>query len=252
MRVERICRYPVKGLSAESLEEVRLSLREGLPEDRIMALSQADGAFDPRNPGWVRKTNFACLAANARLARLHTAYDATTGILLIRPPEGAVVLADTASEAGRRTVEDFVTAWLGEEARGRLSLVRAPGHRFTDIPQKAVSIIGMASLAALEGATGQTLDPLRFRANIYFSGGTPWAEFDWLGQDIMLGRAKLRVFKRTQRCAATEVNPLTAERDATPPRSLRQSFGHMDLGVYAEVVEGGLVAVGDALEPLSP
>ena len=27
-------------------------------------------------------------------------------------------------------------------------------------------------------------------------------------------------------------------------------FGHADLGVYAEVVEGGRIAVGDALEPL--
>ena len=64
--------------------------------------------------------------------------------------------------------------------------------------------------------------------------------------------ARLRVFKRTIRCAATEVNPDTAARDAEPPRWLRERFGHGDLGVYAEVIEGGRVAVGDALEPLEP
>jgi uncharacterized protein len=46
------------------------------------------------------------------------------------------------------------------------------------------------------------------------------------------------------------VNPETAERDAEPPKWLRQHFGHADLGVYAEVIEGGRIAVGDALEPL--
>ena len=56
--------------------------------------------------------------------------------------------------------------------------------------------------------------------------------------------------KRTVRCAATEVNPETAERDAKPQRWLRERFGHGDLGVYAEVLEGGRVAAGDALEPL--
>jgi len=44
------------------------------------------------------------------------------------------------------------------------------------------------------------------------------------------------------------VNPDTAERDAKPPRALREHYGHADLGVYAEVLDGGRVAVGDPLE----
>jgi uncharacterized protein YcbX len=248
MRIERICRYPVKGLSPEAMEEVKLEVGQCLPADRLMALAQADAAFDVEKPTWARKTNFACLAANARLAKLHTAYDGSTRTLVIRPPEGTPVLCELATPEGRASLEEFVTAWLGEEARGRLRLVQADGHRFTDIPDKAVSIIGLNSVHALEQATGQSLDPLRFRANIYFSGGLPWQEFDWMGQEVMLGRARLRVFKRTQRCAATQVNPETAERDANPPRDLRAHFGHMDLGIYATVIEEGVVAVGDALE----
>ncbi|MBX9698065.1 MAG: MOSC domain-containing protein, partial [Acetobacteraceae bacterium] len=135
--------------------------------------------------------------------------------------------------------------------RGVPRFVEGTGHNFTDIPAKAVSIIGLASLHALEAATGQRLDPLRFRANVYVSGATPWAEFDLVGQEIQLGSARLRVFKRIARCAATEVNPETAARDADPPRALRQHFGHADLGVYAEVLEAGRVARGDALEPLA-
>ena len=55
--------------------------------------------------------------------------------------------------------------------------------------------------------------------------------------------------QRIVRCAATEVNPDNGERDAKPMRWLREHFGHGDLGVYAEVLEGGRIAVGDALEP---
>ena len=41
-----------------------------------------------------------------------------------------------------------------------------------------------------------------------------------------------------------------SSRSTFSPRWLRQHFGHADLGVYAEVLEGGRIASGDALEPL--
>ncbi|MFL1463685.1 MOSC domain-containing protein [Roseococcus sp. DSY-14] len=252
MRVEQIYRYPVKGFSPEALEDVTLEAGECLPFDRVFALAQADAPLDPDHPVWLRKTNFACLAANARLALLHTAYDAGTDTWLIRPPQGEPLRARLSTPEGRAAVEDFLTAFLGEEARGRLRLLRGRGHHFTDIPQKSVSIISLKSLAALEAASGQRLDPLRFRANFYVSGGAEWGDFALLDQEVMLGRARLRVWKRIVRCAATEVNPQTAERDANPPRELRKAFGHIDLGVQAEVLEGGLVAVGDALEAIQP
>jgi uncharacterized protein YcbX len=252
MRVEHIYRYPVKGLSPEALEEVVLVAGQCLPHDRVLAFAQADNPFDPAAPAFVRKSNFACLAKNARLAKLHTAYDPRTGTLMIRPPEGEPVSASLRTPEGRARLEEFLTDFMAEEARGPLRIVEAPGHNFTDIPQKSVSIISLASLAALERAHGMRLDPLRFRANVYVSGGTEWADFALVGQEVMLGGARLRVWKRIVRCPATEVNLDTAERDANPPRVLMQSFGHADLGVQAEVIEGGRIAVGDALEAVEP
>jgi uncharacterized protein len=250
MRVEHIYRYPVKGLTAEALEEVALSPGQCLPHDRRFALVQGDAPFDPAAPAWLPKFHFGCLMRNARLALLHSAFDPRRGQLAIRPPDGPPLVADTRTEEGRARVAAFLADFLGAEARGTPRFVEASGHNFTDVATKAVSIIGLASLQALERAAGQRLDPLRFRANVYVSGGHPWAEFDLVGQEILLGRARLRVFKRIVRCAATEVDPETGARDADPPRRLREHFGHADLGVYAEVVEGGRVAVGDALEPL--
>jgi uncharacterized protein YcbX len=136
-------------------------------------------------------------------------------------------------------------------ARGKSAEVLAARDiNFSIQPGEVVSIIGLSSLHALETEAGMVLDPIRFRANFYFSGGRPWAEFDWIGQEIQIGQARLKVVKRIVRCAATEVNPETGKRDADPPRDLRRHFGHADLGVYAEVLEGGQVALGDALEPM--
>ncbi|AMU10867.1 hypothetical protein A2T82_31545 [Burkholderia cenocepacia] len=109
----------------------------------------------------------------------------------------------------------------------------------------SVSLINLASLREVESAMGQKLDPLRFRANIYFDGGEPWEEFDWMDKEIRLGTAAGRVCFRTRRCPATDVNLKTAERDTKIPQFLRKNFGHGDLGVYAEICTGGKIASGD-------
>ena len=247
MRVEHIYRYPVKGLTAEALEEVALRPGACLPHDRRFALAQGDAPLDPAAPTWLPKRHFGCLAANARLALLHSAFDPRTGQLAIRPPEGPPLLVDLQTEEGRAAAAAFLARFLGEEARGEPRLVEAPGHNFTDVAAKCVSIIGLSSLHALESAAGRRLDPLRFRANVYVSGGHPWAEFDLVGQEIQLGGARLRVTKRIVRCAATNVDPASGIRDLNIPDILMKTFGHADCGVYAQVTAPGEIMLGDAL-----
>jgi uncharacterized protein YcbX len=60
---------------------------------------------------------------------------------------------------------------------------------------------------------------------------------------------RLQGSKRIQRCAATDVNPDTGIRDLTIPRTLMNTFGHVDCGIYAEVLAGGVIATGDSIEP---
>jgi uncharacterized protein YcbX len=250
MRLERIYRYPVKGLSAEAMEEVELAAGETLPHDRRFALAQGDAPFDEAAPRFLPKQNFGCLMANARLALIHSAFDPRRNSLSLRIPGEASQTHDVGTAEGRGAVAAQLTAFLGEEARGTPRFVEVPGHAFTDLAKKGVSLINLASLADVEQRLGVRLDPLRFRANFYFSGLPAWGEFEWVGREVLLGGARLSVFKRTVRCPATQVNLETGERDVDVPRQLRTLYGHADLGVHAIVLGGGRVAVGDALEPL--
>jgi uncharacterized protein YcbX len=252
MRVEKLYRYPVKGLSAEALEEANLAVGECIAHDRRFALVQGDAPFDVSAPRFLPKQNFACLMANARLALVAAAFDPHDQCLSLRIPGQPPVLAPTGSPEGRSAIAAALCAFLGQEARGTPYFTEAAGHAFTDQKRKGISLINLASLEAFEKATGLQLDPLRFRANVYFTGLPPWAEFNWIGQEVLLGSARLSVFKRTVRCPATQVNLRTGERDADVPKLLREHFGHADLGVHAAVVEEGRVAVGDALEVLAP
>jgi uncharacterized protein YcbX len=127
-------------------------------------------------------------------------------------------------------------------------VLHATGHSFSDVARKVISIINLASVAEVENAAGAAVDPLRFRANLYVEGWPAWREFDLLNTEIAIGpKARLKVVKRIVRCAATEVDPDTGIRDLEIPRTLMKAYGHADCGVYAEVIEGGAVAVGDTV-----
>jgi uncharacterized protein YcbX len=83
-----------------------------------------------------------------------------------------------------------------------------------------VSILNLASVAALEAVIGAPVDPLRFRANLYVAGWPAWHEFDLIDREIAVGPAvRLKGLKRIERCAATNVDPVTGTRDMTIPQT---------------------------------
>jgi len=249
-RIARLCRYPVKGLSAQSLETVALKPGEGLPEDRRFALAHAGTRFDPANPEWLPKRGFLMLMKNERLALLESRYDVATTTLEIWRGGKRVARGALATPVGRAVIEDFFAAFMGAEALGKPKLVEAPGHMFSDAREKVVSLINLATVADVERVVGRPVDPIRFRGNLYVEGLPAWAEFDWLGREIAVGGARLKVARRIPRCPAVDVDPLTGARDMNLPRTLQSAFGHIDLGVYAEVTAGGTLAVGDDVRPL--
>ena len=258
IRVVDIRRYPVKGLSAERLERVTLSPGEGLPHDRRFAIAHGTTHFDPERPEWLPKTNFLMLMRDEKLARLRTRFDDESGTLTIERDGNQVVRAKITDPAGRARIGAFFAALMADAARGAPKVIEAPGHMFSDASRrpgsntyKYVSIVNLASVRELERFVGSPVDPIRFRANVYLDGAPAWTEFDWTGREITLGGARLCVVSPIDRCAATMVNPTTAERDLNVPRALKRGFGHVDLGIYAEVTEGGEVAAGDAVEPSS-
>ena len=254
MRIERLYRYPVKGLSAEALEEAYVEPGGALPWDRAFALAQGDAGFDPAVPSFLPKSNFMCLLRNARIARLAAGFDSHDRKLSITAPDGSKIVETPLTQAGRERIGAFLVQYLGEEARhgeaGGPRFHYVPGHVFGDQRQPAISLIGLASLATFERDVGSAREWQRFRANIYFSGAPPWAEFDWVEQTVQVGGATLRVTKRIRRCDATQVNPATGLRDADPVRELMRLYGHPDLGIHTEVVEAGRIAVGDTITVL--
>jgi hypothetical protein len=193
-------------------------------------------------------------ARDEKLAQLQTQFDVESGVLAIGENGQVLLRARMTEPEGCRLVAGFFANFLGDAVNGPLRVIEAPGHAFADARRKPnattdkyVSLINRASIAALEAAVGVPVDPTRFRANVYFNGATAWSEQDWINAEITLGTARLRVISPITRCAATQVNPVTAKRDLDIVAALGRAFGRINMGVYAEVMAGCEIAVGDAL-----
>jgi uncharacterized protein len=242
-----LVRYPVKGLAGMTLAQAALAENEGMPLDRVYAIENGSHGFDSCKPKWFPKTHFLQLMRHERLASLEPAFDEDTHTLTLFRDGKQLAKGALKTKLGRQLIEQFLSAYMKAELKGPPRIVCADGHRFTDISEKALHLVNLETVRDIARVTGVDLDPLRFRANVYFDGAGAWRERSWLGKIIACGDARLLVFKETGRCEATSVDPKTAQRGLSIPSALDCAWGHRMVGLYAKVIRGGLVKPGDAV-----
>ncbi|MGH1419193.1 MAG: MOSC domain-containing protein [Hyphomicrobiaceae bacterium] len=247
-KLTEIFRYPVKGLSPERLQSVTVEANATLALDRIWAVENGAGRFDPEAPKHLPKINFLMLMRNEKLATLKTEYDAASETLTIRRDNKQVARGQLSTKIGRQMIEQFLAAYMKDCLRGAPKITRATGHSFSDVAAKCVHIVNLASLRELERVIGRPVHPIRFRANLYLDGLAPWSEFDLVGRTFKIGDIQLTGLERTIRCAATNVDPETGARDLNIPAVIKRTWGFSDFGIYANIDEAGTLNVGDLIE----
>ena len=158
------------------------------------------------------------------------------------------------SEATQRAqVAALVSERVGLSGGDMARLVSSASHCFTDVSvvseemMHSISILNRASLEEVSARARVFLDPARFRANAIVDGWPPFFERDMVNRSISIGDVKLTVLMETKRCAATAVDPETAQRDANVVELLREHTGQPILGVYARVDSPGDISIGDAV-----
>jgi len=266
MRVESLRRYPVKSMLGETVDTMFVD-ECGAGGDRRLALVDA-------------VTGHVASAKQARLWRglLKCTASGDTGRVSIGLPDGTNVAADDPG------VDELLSRLLGRPVRligkrpdgatlerpdpekllelgldaddaqvgGRiLEIAQAtPGDSFTD----------EAPLHAITTATLEHIgvEALRYRPNLVIAtpaGYPPYAENDWVGKDVTVGDARLRVLTPTSRCVVPtlEHGPLPRAPHAlrTPAAENRwDTGGHGPqpcAGAYLEVLTAGVMHVGDSV-----
>jgi uncharacterized protein YcbX len=139
-------RYPVKGLSPEPLPKVALDIGEMLPADRRYAIENGPSGFDPTAPAWLPKPHFLMLMRDEWLAALHSHFEDANHTLTIRRSGEVLAKGDLETAEGRTAIEQFFANAYAGAIKGPPKVLTSPGHRFSDVARKVVSIINLGSL----------------------------------------------------------------------------------------------------------
>ncbi|WP_432564300.1 MOSC domain-containing protein [Kineococcus sp. SYSU DK003] len=242
--------YPVKGMTPQPLDRVRLTAGRGVPFDRTIALARPDGKYVPGMQHGISKREYYVLVAEERLAGLTTHLDTATSTCTVDVRGHRVLTADLTTEEGLAGLRAFYARVLDLPPGSEPVVARDEGRRFTDTAHGSdeqmeyVSVVNLASVRDFAQRIGEEVDPLRFRGNVHVDGLEPWSEFDLVGQEFTLGDVRVRGTELTRRCAATEVRPGVGRRDLPVPQLLSRTYGHEYMGFYVQVLTDGDVRVG--------
>lgn len=245
-RLARIRRHPVKTLGAEDLTQITLTAGQPLPGDRRFAVIHEAGLRHLDADGgltrWLPKSQFLRGAAGPALQAVTLHSEA--GMLRFRHPERPDLRIDPAADGAA------LAAWLAplwpEDKPAPVRLIESAVPQ-TDTRAPYLSILSLDSLSALEHRLGQPIGLDRWRGNLWIKGLPTLAERDLVGGEISLGGARLRVIEPIERCPAVEVSTGTGQRDSDMLAALRDWCGAPDFGIFAEVISGGPIALGDAI-----
>ncbi|HBV78580.1 MOSC domain-containing protein [Alphaproteobacteria bacterium] len=253
MQIHELWHYPVKGLGGNQMPSARLRQGGYFPNDRQFAISIGSEKAAAASDGtWLPKAHFLQLMSHELLAEYSCRYcgDAANPKLELRH-QGAICLSiDPTQPADCLRLEDFFFTLLGSTLRGKPRFMKMNHQAYSDQSTALISIASTASLDAFADATNTKPDSRRFRINIIIDGEMPFAEDNLIGKTLRCGDALLLVKKSVGRCTAINVDPATAKRSPDDyVRFMKAHFGHSNLGIFAEVINGGMIKIGDRLQP---
>lgn len=209
MHVAELWRYPVKSMGGERLERARIGPL-GIEGDRIVHVEDGRG--------------------RVVTSRSHPRLLGHRGSI----GAGGEVLVD-----GR--------AWDGRAVNADVASIAGPGARLVrfDGPERFDVLPLLVATDGAIAAFGQ--DGRRLRPNLVIGGVEGLAEREWPGLRLRIGDVWIGVQDLRMRCVMTSYDPDTQARDPSILRGIRERFdGKLALDCY--VIEGGEVAVGDAVE----
>jgi len=261
--VVSLLRYPVKSMQGEELNSAWFT-PQGLLGDRAFALVSAEdgkvvSAKNPRK--WPRMFEFRAGYLDPPEAEgaippvritlpdgtMVTSHQNDADEILSRCLGHAVTLQSAAPK--RAQLEEYWPDMEELDHRDTVTDEAMPAGTFFDLA--AVHLLSTATLDALQKAHPQgRFEVRRFRPNLVIQLDDPepgYVENGWIDRIIAIGDdVRLRITGPCPRCVMTTLAQADLPADPQILRTAAQQ-NRAHVGVYAAVVQGGLIRRGDAL-----
>ena len=262
MFVEKIGQVIVKATQFLSPQQVEV-VKDGICNDRAFALVEADGRFIGSQQ-------------HSEFIPLRFTLNSDNSVLRLELSDGQIVEGDVShskqpfsvNHAGLRSIEvaEVKGLWakvLTEFAGRPIRLVKclSVGGAIDVFP---ITFFTTGSLRRLEREVGAPVDQARLRAGFIISNELAHEEDNWSGRHIRIGSVVLRIRTGVPRCQVVGFNPKKGQSDqevmkalikyrekVNLPDGLLPDYATPGFATYAEVIQEGIVTVGDTVELVS-
>jgi uncharacterized protein YcbX len=235
--VRELVRYPVKSMAGVATQSAFLGWH-GLQGDRRFAFRRLN---DNSGFPWLTASRLPELLLYQPIGLEETAEEPAP--THVRTPEG-VSLA-----LGSAELQDSVSQKFGNP----LELMKLKHGIFDDA---SVSVINLATIAAISREVGQDLDTRRFRANIVIATDSTdaFSEDSWIGGRLVFGSDEtapvVSLTMRDLRCVMINLDPDTAEADARIMKAAVR-LNQNNAGAYGTVARTGQISLGQPVSLIS-
>lgn len=231
--VKDLCRYPVKSMAGERLEEIRVGWH-GLNGDRRYAFTRVD---NKSGFPWLTPRQFPRLV-------LYSAYflnpnDVDNSQVVVRTPESRELALE--AEELRSEIEDA--------CKHKIRLMQLWRGTYDSMD---ISLIGQASIKAISERVGFELEMQRFRPNLLVETfeEKPHQEDRWVGELLVFGdrenSARIRINRKDLRCMVVNLDLKTAQQHPAILKAIVESRKNY-LGIYGTTERPGTIRVGDII-----
>jgi uncharacterized protein YcbX len=263
LKISQLYIYPVKSLGGIAVDKARVTDR-GFEYDRRWMLVDHNNRFISQREA----QQMALISVEIHEQGLKVTYSPKNSSFIIPFVSQMNEFADVTiwdDTCVGQFVSDEVDKWftdmlgikcrlvyMPDETQRITDQLYAPGNNITSFSDAyPFLIIGEASLDDLNSRLEQPLPMNRFRPNIVFTGGEPFAED--LMHTILIGNIKFYGVKLCARCPIVTINQETASQGKEPLKTLaRYRFKNNKVLFGQNLVHDGLgeISIGDKLELL--
>ena len=235
--VRELVRYPVKSMAGIATESAFLGWH-GLQGDRRFAFRRLN---DNSGFPWLSASRLPELLLYQPIGLDQNAEEPVPSH--VRTPAG-VSLALGSAELQNSVAEKFGSP---------IELMKLK-HGIFD--EASVSVINLATIAAIGREVGEDLDTRRFRANIVIATDSTeaLAEDSWIGGRLVFGDSEagpvVSLTMRDPRCVMINLDPDTAEADSRIMKAALR-LNENNAGAYGAVARRGQISVGQSVSLIS-
>ena len=243
---------PVKGTRLQPVQSLELTRTGARGNREFFVIDERDRMVNGKHVGELQQIVASFTPPHLRL-RFPDGTEISDAVQLGEPVSARFY---SRSVEGRLLLGPFSEA-ISELAGRRLRLVHANGAVDRGA-RGAVTLISRASLEALAAAASvDEVDGRRFRMLLEVEGLSPHEEDEWVGHSARIGSSALVRFRgHVGRCLVTSRDPESGDIDLPTLDILRDYRGSAEttealpFGIYGEVLEPGVVYVGDVVREL--